>query len=94
MLSLVFPREGVNDGLEQAAHSQGHLFILQGHEAADSVYADCVQDRCGLDPSRDRVSNPASHQFGIQVKRWVVTIPPKSCYREVGLGKKPPPGDS
>lgn len=85
MLSLVFPREGVNDGLEQAAHSQGHLFILQGHEAADSVYADCVQDRCGLDPSRDRVSNPASHQFGIQVKRWVVTVPPKSCIGKWGL---------
>lgn len=59
MLSLVLPRQGVDDGLEQVADSQGHLFILQGHEAADSVDAHCVQDRCGLDPSRIRVSNPA-----------------------------------
>lgn len=59
MLSLVLPRQGVNDGLEQVADSQGHLFILQGHEAADSVYADGVQDGGGLDPSRNGVSNSA-----------------------------------
>jgi hypothetical protein len=59
MLSLVLSRQGVNDGLEQVADSQGHLFILQGHEAADSVYADCVQDGGGLEPSRNRVRSPA-----------------------------------
>ena len=59
MFSLVLPRQGVDDGLEQVADSQGHLFILHGHEAADSVYADCVQDRCSLDTSRNRVSGLA-----------------------------------
>ena len=49
MLLFVLARQSVDDALQQVADGQRHLLALHRDEAADSVYPDCVEGRCGLD---------------------------------------------
>lgn len=80
MLLLVLPRQSIDDGLEQVADGQRHLLVLHGHEAADSVYPDGMENRCGLEapphptPARTTVSClhfPSLPAAG-QVRGWVI----------------------